>query len=90
MKRFLIILKGRVQGVGCRFFVAQLAKQYNLSGFVGNLDNGNVKMEVQGSNEHLVAFFKDLMKGNSRMRIDDYTIKVIPIICDEQHFTYLN
>ena len=47
-------------------------------------------MEVQGSNEHLDAFFKDLMKGNSRMRIDDYTIKVIPIICDEQHFTYLN
>lgn len=90
MKRFLIILVGRVQGVGCRYFVSQLAQKYDLTGFVGNMDNGNVKIEVQGNSEHLESFFQDLMKGNSRMRIDDYTLKLIPISYNEHYFTYLN
>ncbi len=46
MPRYNIIVSGRVQGVGFRYFVQTLAGRLNLKGWVKNLDNGDVQMEL--------------------------------------------
>lgn len=43
--------KGRVQGVGFRYTAYYAATQFGLTGFVQNLDDGSVLMEVQGPPE---------------------------------------
>ena len=56
MKRYLIIYSGIVQGVGFRWSIKNLANKYNLSGYVKNLSNGNVEVQIQGDN--LYSFIK--------------------------------
>ena len=56
MIRKHIIAHGRVQGVGLRFTVPGFAKKYNVTGWVRNLYDGTVEMEVQGL-DHRVELF---------------------------------
>ena len=81
-----MIFKGRVQGVGFRWRLMQIANRYNLTGYVRNLYNGNVECEAQG--EMLDLFVKDvLMLNNDRfIQIDDYSIKELPVDEDERLF----
>lgn len=51
MKAREIIYRGRVQGVGFRYSVKQLAAGYDVSGYVENMGDGSVRLLVQGS-EH--------------------------------------
>ena len=44
MIRYYIVVKGRVQGVGFRFFTINIASKYNLTGSVRNMDNGMVEI----------------------------------------------
>lgn len=48
MVRRHIYFSGRVQGVGFRFQASWAAKQLGLTGWVRNLPDGRVEMEVQG------------------------------------------
>lgn len=43
-----IIFHGSVQGVGFRYYSEHKANQLRLTGWVKNLYNGDVEMEVQG------------------------------------------
>ena len=43
-----IIFEGRVQGVGFRYRALYAAKQFGVTGWVRNLYDGTVEMEVQG------------------------------------------
>lgn len=60
-----IWVTGRVQGVGFRYFVYRLAKQYGLSGVVKNLFDGRVYIEAEGNREIIQAFMKEVERGNS-------------------------
>lgn len=40
---------GHVQGVGFRYSTAQVAKGYEVTGFVKNLTDGRVELEIEGS-----------------------------------------
>lgn len=54
-----IIFHGSVQGVGFRYYSEHKANQLRLTGWVKNLYNGDVEMEVQGQEtaiEELVSF----------------------------------
>lgn len=54
-----IIFHGSVQGVGFRYYSEHKANQLRLTGWVKNLYNGDVEMEVQGAEsaiDELVAF----------------------------------
>ncbi|MBD5779345.1 acylphosphatase [Pelagicoccus sp. NFK12] len=42
---------GHVQGVGFRYSTAQLAKGYEVTGFVRNLADGRVELEIEGEKE---------------------------------------
>lgn len=53
MIRKNLLIDGRVQGVGFRFFVKFNAMPLNLTGFAKNLDDGNVLAQVQGESEKI-------------------------------------
>jgi acylphosphatase len=48
MSRIQVIYSGKVQGVGFRWKVLQIAKKYAVSGYVRNLNNGKVELLVEG------------------------------------------
>lgn len=59
------VLKGRVQGVGCRAFVARVARELGLNGFVKNLPGDRVEVVVDGSKEKVSEFKKRIfVRGN--------------------------
>ena len=90
MERYLIVFEGRVQGVGFRYTVYQMANSYNLTGLVRNMSNGNVEVQVQGNKDNIDAFLKDMLsnslKEHSFIHIIDYTIKKIPLEEGEDKF----
>lgn len=51
-----IFFSGRVQGVGFRYTVRQLAKGYEVTGFVRNLIDGRVEMVMLGTERERQEF----------------------------------
>lgn len=92
MIRKHIIAHGRVQGVGLRFTVTDFAKKYNVTGWVRNLYDGTVEMEVQGLDHRVELFLQELSSdqpgGNRFIRIDKLDITNIPSVnvADEKGF----
>ena len=84
MIRKHIIAHGRVQGVGLRFTVTGFAKKYNVTGWVRNLYDGTVGMEVQGLEHRVDLFLQELSSdrtvGNGFIRIDRLDISDIPSV----------
>lgn len=58
-----MIISGRVQGVGFRFSAKQKATELGLTGWVRNLDDGNVEIEVEGNEKGVNDFIVALKKG---------------------------
>jgi acylphosphatase len=58
-------VSGRVQGVGYRYFVLQRARGLGLKGFVKNLPDGDVFVQVWGSPEKIAGMVEELRKGPS-------------------------
>jgi acylphosphatase len=56
-------VRGRVQGVGFRYFVQREAARLGLSGWVRNLDDGNVETHAQGPPAALDDFAAALHRG---------------------------
>lgn len=86
MARYFMIVSGRVQGVGFRYFALMAANELGLTGFVRNCDNGNVEIEVQGSEENLLKFNSKLNRGNGFSRVEDISIKSIALVENEKKF----
>lgn len=81
MKRYALTIHGRVQGVGFRYSVKLMAYDLDTTGFVKNLEDGSVYIEVQGNDESLEIFMKKL--GDC-----DRFAKIIHISCSE--IQYIN
>ncbi len=60
-RRFLI--RGRVQGVGYRFFAQRAAEEAGVSGYARNLDDGRVEVYAVGTPEQLSLLAGRLWKG---------------------------
>jgi acylphosphatase len=58
-----IIVKGRVQGVGYRYFTAKEAKKFDIKGYVINLLNGDVEVNAEGEDMQLIKFVNSLKCG---------------------------
>ncbi len=57
-------VKGRVQGIGYRWFVKETAEKHRVSGWVRNALDGSVEGEAQGAIPELDGFLRDLKSGN--------------------------
>lgn len=86
MVRYYMIVDGRVQGVGFRYFVQMEASALSLTGWARNCDNGTVEIQVQGAEEKLQKFKSIINKGNGFARVDDMFIKTIPTVESEKKF----
>lgn len=86
MLRYFLVLDGRVQGVGFRFYAQTNALKYFLTGFVRNMSNGMVELEIQGDEENLQKFLSVIKKGNMFIKVTDFSIKKIPLIEEEKKF----
>lgn len=86
MKRYHIIVKGRVQGVGFRYHAKYAAMKTNITGWAKNLDNGDVEIEAQGENNFLESFIKLLEKGNGFAKVTSLRKTEIPLITKEKSF----
>jgi acylphosphatase len=68
VKHFLV--KGRVQGVGFRWYVHREAAEIGLRGWVKNTIEGDVELVAAGRQEHLAELRAALQKGSRGSRVD--------------------
>ena len=69
MVRYYVV-KGRVQGVGFRWFVHREAGALGLKGWVRNTDDGRVEVMAAGSAEDLTELRAALERGSRGSRVD--------------------
>src|SRR5437773_9947414 len=65
------IVRGRVQGVGFRWFVEREAHILGVSGWVRNTSDGSVQVLAQGTREQLVGLRSRCREGQRAARVDD-------------------
>jgi acylphosphatase len=68
-RRFLV--RGRVQGVGFRWFVEREAQILQLAGWVRNDPDGSVEVLAMGTPEQLAGLRSRLQEGPRAARVDD-------------------
>lgn len=51
-----VFFTGHVQGVGFRYATRQVAKEFEVTGFVSNLADGRVHLEAEGARAEIDAF----------------------------------
>ena len=76
---------GSVQGVGFRYQAMYGARNLGLTGWVSNLSDGSVEMEVQGPVAVIDHMIHNLQKGRW-IRIEGMESKVIPVVPGERGF----
>jgi acylphosphatase len=64
------LVKGRVQGVGFRWFVLREAAELGLRGWVRNTDQGHVEVVASGDQNQLAELKIALHKGSRGSRVD--------------------
>jgi acylphosphatase len=65
------VLKGRVQGVGFRFFAERAAGTEGIHGWIANREDGAVEVFAEGEAESLTRFERRLRQGPPAARVDD-------------------
>ena len=71
-RRFLV--RGRVQGVGFRWFVEREAFLLQITGWVRNNPDGTVEVLAQGTREQLAGLHSRLREGPRAARIDEVEV----------------
>ncbi len=80
-----IFFSGYVQGVGFRYRAMYLAQARRLTGWVSNLWDGRVQMQVQGEERDIYAFVDELGKQRF-ISIEDVEIHDLPLDEGEKRF----
>ncbi|AYV69353.1 MULTISPECIES: acylphosphatase [Niallia] len=75
MKQLHLIINGRVQGVGFRYFVQMIAMENQITGWVRNKADGTVECRAVASSETLRAFVEKVKRGNRFARVDHIEIQ---------------
>ena len=70
MLRLQVVVRGRVQGVGFRYFVSHTARELGLSGTVRNRPDGTVEVEAEGDRERLAGLLEALRRGPPAARVE--------------------
>ena len=79
VKRYKAILTGRVQGVGLRFFTMENASKLGLTGWVKNMADGTVHLEVQGEDSVITEFVNIIKKGNFIINVETFDAEEISL-----------
>ena len=85
MERRSYYFQGRVQGVGFRYTVRNLAMQYDVSGYVRNLPNGTVELVMEGPEDEMSHLLDDVNRKMGAF-IRDVKIAAAPATGEFQQF----
>ena len=83
--RIRVLFSGRVQKIGFRLEVCEMAKRLGLTGYCQNLDSGEVLAELQGP-EKKIKFLISFMESLVRIKIISKTINKIDVQPEETDF----
>jgi len=70
-----VVARGRVQGVGYRFFAERAARREGLHGWVRNLADGRVEAAAEGEVEAMDRFEGQLRHGPSGARVEHIEVE---------------
>ena len=65
-----LLISGRVQGVGFRWFTHDAASRENVTGWVRNLPDGRVEAYLEGESEAVTRVERALRQGPRGSRVD--------------------
>jgi len=68
-----VVVHGRVQGVGFRWFVRTEARRLGLAGWVRNLSDGTVEMRASGIAQFLSALEQAIQRGPDGAHVTEIT-----------------
>ena len=71
-RRYLV--RGRVQGVGFRWFVEREAHILGIAGWVRNNNDGTVEVLAQGTRDQLSGLHSRLREGSRAARVDSVEV----------------
>lgn len=74
MKQFHLIISGRVQGVGFRYFVQTIALENHVTGWVRNKTDRTVECIAVASSDTLYTFVEKIKKGNRFAKVNHIEI----------------
>jgi acylphosphatase len=64
MKASRVLYEGYVQGVGFRFTTKRIAQDYDVAGWVRNLADGRVELQVSGDSDEVAAFLRAIRESS--------------------------
>ena len=70
-------IRGRVQGVGFRYFVAVEAERCNVGGYVRNMMDGGVEVLLEGEETRVLALIDRLRQGPRWSRVEGVQVEVL-------------
>jgi acylphosphatase len=74
-----IIVYGRVQGVGFRYFVQHVGNSLGLCGDVRNCPDSTVEIDVEGNADKIADLVKQVEKGPTMARVQRLDVIDIPV-----------
>ena len=72
-------VRGRVQGVGFRYFVQRAAVELGLTGYAKNLDDGRVEVYAAGPGQKLAELERRLWKGPASANVRSVDAEPAPL-----------
>lgn len=86
-KSIYMILSGRVQGVGFRYFALHKAVELGISGWVSNTIDNKLEIEATGDPDKLEVFIDWMKTGPTRAIIKTISVNEITPSRDFTNFT---
>jgi acylphosphatase len=71
METIHLEVRGRVQGVGFRWYVVDAARELRLAGWVKNRRDGNVEVAAAGESDALAKFEAAVKTGPPAARVEE-------------------
>jgi acylphosphatase len=69
------VVKGRVQGVGFRWYAERAARELGVRGWVRNLPDGTVETIAEGDDSAVAAYLARLELGPRGSRVDAVVVE---------------
>ncbi len=72
-------VRGRVQGVGFRYFVVRAAEDSGVTGWVRNLDDGGVEARAEGTGDALGRFLAAVREGPRMALVEEVDVQDVEV-----------